>query len=71
MVFPPHKFEVLTCDWNKYDDYIIVTVSVDKSIKVWDVKIFRVSIAVMNGYVVRKVRFSPCLRNWRCLALMI
>ncbi|RYR36166.1 hypothetical protein Ahy_A10g051197 isoform A [Arachis hypogaea] len=65
MVFPPHEMEVLTCDWNKYDDCIIATASVDKSIKVWDVRSFRVPIAVMNGhgYAVRKVRFSPHVRN--------
>ncbi|QHO23188.1 Peroxisome biogenesis protein [Arachis hypogaea] len=56
MVLPPHELEVLTCDWNKYDDYIIATVSVDKSIKTWDVRSFRVPIVVMNGheYAVRK-----------------
>ncbi|KAL4294839.1 hypothetical protein AHAS_Ahas18G0268200 [Arachis hypogaea] len=65
MVFPSHKFEVLICDWNKYDDRIIVIALVDKSIKVWDVRSFRILIAVMNGhrYAVRKVRFLPHVRN--------
>ncbi|KAK4737982.1 hypothetical protein R3W88_001679 [Solanum pinnatisectum] len=50
VILPAHKFEILTCDWNKYDDCIIATTSIDK-----------VPIAVLNrhGYAVRKVRFSP------------
>ncbi|KAL4371763.1 hypothetical protein AHAS_Ahas06G0198300 [Arachis hypogaea] len=65
MVFPPHEFEVLTCDWNKYNEWIIITASMDKSIKVWDVRSFRVLIVVMNknGYAVRKVRFLPHVQN--------
>ncbi|GFZ06144.1 peroxin 7 [Actinidia rufa] len=61
MILPAHKFEILSCDWNKYDDCVIATASVDKSIKVWDVRSFRVPVAVLNGhsYAVRKVKFSP------------
>ncbi|XP_062148675.1 peroxisome biogenesis protein 7-like [Alnus glutinosa] len=60
MIIPAHKFEILTCDWNKYDDCCIVTASVDKIIKVWDVRSYRVPISVLSGhgYAVRKVRFS-------------
>ena len=29
-----HDFEILTMDWNKYRDHVVVTGSVDKSIKV-------------------------------------
>lgn len=61
MILPAHEFEILSCDWNKYDDCIIATGSVDKSIKVWDVRSYRVPMAVLNGhgYAVRKVKFSP------------
>lgn len=61
MILPAHEFEILACDWNKYDDCIIATASVDKSIKVWDVRSYRVPVAVLNGhgYAVRKVKFSP------------
>lgn len=61
MILPAHEFEILSCDWNKYDDCIIATGSVDKSIKVWDVRSYRVPVAVLNGhgYAVRKVKFSP------------
>lgn len=30
-----HGHEVLSCDWNKYNEFVIVTGSVDKSIKIW------------------------------------
>ncbi len=30
-----HQFEVLTCDWNKYSEFLISTGSVDKSIRTW------------------------------------
>ena len=30
--------QVLTADWCKYNDCVIATGSVDKSVKVWDVR---------------------------------
>lgn len=30
-----HDYEILTCDWNKYDEYTVVTGSVDKRIRTW------------------------------------
>lgn len=36
LVIPAHGgMEVLTCDWSKYNENILVSGSVDKSIKVW------------------------------------
>ncbi|KAM5560567.1 hypothetical protein ABKV19_021635 [Rosa sericea] len=35
MIIPAHEFEILSCDWNKNDECVIATTSVDKSIKVW------------------------------------
>ena len=42
-----------------------MSASVDKSIKVWDVRNFRVPVSVLNGhgYAVRKVKFSPHSRS--------
>ncbi|KAK4786956.1 hypothetical protein SAY86_010789 [Trapa natans] len=37
-----HNFEVLYTDWNKYDDCILATASVNKTVRVWDVRSFRV-----------------------------
>jgi WD40 repeat protein len=33
-----HDFEVLSCDWNKYNPNLLVTGSVDKTIKCWDIR---------------------------------
>ncbi|KAK7332043.1 hypothetical protein VNO80_28790 [Phaseolus coccineus] len=65
MILPAHDHEVLACDWNKYDECVIATASVDKSLKVWDVRNYRVPVSVLNGhgYAVRKVKFSPHVRN--------
>ncbi|KAL5151085.1 Peroxisome biogenesis protein 7 [Glycine soja] len=65
MILPAHEFEILACDWNKYDECVIATASVDKSVKVWDVRNYRVPLCVLNGhgYAVRKVKFSPHVRN--------
>lgn len=30
-----HDNEVLTCDWNKYNEFTIVSGSVDKTVKIW------------------------------------
>lgn len=30
-----HDYEILSCDWNKYNENEIVTGSVDKTIKIW------------------------------------
>jgi peroxin-7 len=37
-VIPAHQHEVLTLDWNKYNEYQIVTGSVDKTIRVFDMR---------------------------------
>lgn len=56
-----HQFEVLTADWCKYNDCVIATGSVDKSIKIWDVRMPQRELATMlgHGYAVRRVAFSP------------
>ncbi|EFC35444.1 predicted protein [Naegleria gruberi] len=33
-----HNYEVLACDWNKFNEHIVCTGSVDKTIKVWDLR---------------------------------
>ncbi|PPS05332.1 hypothetical protein GOBAR_AA15333 [Gossypium barbadense] len=65
MIIPGHEHEILSCDWNKYDECLIASASVDKSIKIWDVRNYRVPVSVLNGhgYAVRKIKFSPHRRN--------
>jgi peroxin-7 len=34
-VIPAHKYEVLSCEWNKYNPNLLLTGSVDKEIRAW------------------------------------
>ena len=56
-----HNFEILTCDWNKYNENIVVTGSVDKTIKIWDLRNPEQELNVLKGhtYGVRRVKCSP------------
>lgn len=52
---------MLTCDWNKYDENVLATGSVDTLIKVWDVRNPMSPLETLHGhqYAVRRLRFSP------------
>ena len=57
-----HDNEILCMDWNKYRDFTVATGSVDRSVRVWDIrKNFGGPIHVLNGHdlAVRRLRFSP------------
>ncbi len=58
---PGHEMEILSCDWNKYNEFMLVSGSVDKSIKLWDVRNPRQELTRLLGhtYAVRPVKFSP------------
>lgn len=60
-VIPGHEMEILSCDWNKYNEFMLASGSVDKSIKIWDVRNPRQELTRMLGhtYAVRRVKFSP------------
>ena len=30
-----HQYEILACDWNKYSEHVLVSGSVDKTLKIW------------------------------------
>jgi peroxin-7 len=52
-----HPGEVLTLDWNKYQEFTYVTGCVDKAIRMWDLRNPRQPITELYGhqYAVRKV----------------
>ena len=51
MVIPAHSLEILTCDWNKYHaGSLIATGSVDKTVKVWDLRRPGQPVATMAGH---------------------
>ena len=60
-----HNFEILTCDWNKYNENILVSGSVDKSIKIWDIRQPTREIRTLYGhrYAVRRLKCSPHHEN--------
>lgn len=45
-----HAYEILAADWNKYNDCILATGSVDKSVKIWDVRMPQQPLACMLGH---------------------
>ncbi|KAH3679723.1 hypothetical protein WICMUC_000754 [Wickerhamomyces mucosus] len=62
--------EILTCDWNKYKPTIIATGSVDKSIKIWDLRMVStisdqnsstipINQLIGHEFAVKKVIWSP------------
>lgn len=50
------RLQILTVDWCKYNDCVIATGSVDKSIKIWDVRVPDREVSVLAGhsYAVRR-----------------
>ena len=51
--------QVLAVDWCKYNDCVIATGSVDKSIKIWDVRVPDREVTVLAGHSYA-VRRCPC-----------
>jgi len=55
----------LTCDWNKYNEFEIATGSVDKSIRIWDLRKPNKEVVELHGhsYAVRRLKYSPHSEN--------
>ena len=56
-----HQSEVLCLDWSKYNEHVVATGSVDKTVRVWDLRNPQVPVAQLCGHqlAVRRVKFSP------------
>jgi len=56
-----HAFEVLSVDWNKYNDALVATASVDKTVRVWDLRNAAAPLLTLagHGFAVRRVKWSP------------
>ena len=56
-----HDTEILSFDWGKYKQNTLVTASVDKTVKYWDLRNPSIPILTLVGhdYAIRKVRMSP------------
>lgn len=80
MSWTAHGFEVLSCDWNKYRSDEVVTASVDKTLRIWDIRRLGggggggrgggefVPLQTLHGhsYAVRRVRYSPHCADMIC-----
>lgn len=56
-----HEGEVLSVDWDKYEEHVVYTGGVDKAIKVWDLRRPSIPLRFMHGhgYAVRRLKASP------------
>lgn len=58
---PAHQAEILSCDWCKYNENLLVTGAVDCSLRGWDLRNVRQPVFELLGhtYAIRRVKFSP------------
>uniref|UniRef100_A0A8C0WEU5 Peroxin-7 n=1 Tax=Castor canadensis TaxID=51338 RepID=A0A8C0WEU5_CASCN len=61
IVVPAHQAEILSCDWCKYNENLLVTGAVDCSLRGWDLRNVRQPVFELLGhtYAIRRVKFSP------------
>ena len=60
-----HPTEILSVDWSKYDDSLLVTGACDNTLRLWDIRMLNQSIASLQGHqaAVRRVKFDPHRRD--------
>lgn len=56
-----HHNEILSLDWNKYQENVLVSGSVDHTVKVWDLRNTSCEVVCLRGheYAIRRVKCSP------------
>jgi len=60
-----HQYEVLSVDWSKYNRFQIVTGSVDRTLRVWDIRNPTAPTATLFGHqlAVRRIKCHPFQEN--------
>ncbi|CAF1047800.1 unnamed protein product [Adineta steineri] len=60
-----HPAEILSIDWSKYDDHLLITGACDNRIRLWDIRMITSAVTVFEGHeaAIRRVRFDPHRRD--------
>lgn len=60
-----HPAEILSLDWSKYDDHVLVTGACDNRLRLWDIRMLNNAVTVFEGQeaAIRRVRFDPHRRD--------
>eukprot|EP00927_Polykrikos_kofoidii_P039499 TRINITY_DN33865_c0_g1_i1.p1 TRINITY_DN33865_c0_g1~~TRINITY_DN33865_c0_g1_i1.p1 ORF type:complete len:331 (+),score=52.82 TRINITY_DN33865_c0_g1_i1:156-1148(+) len=60
-----HQHEILAVDWNKYDEFQVVTGSVDKTLRIFDLRNPTAPLQILHGHKlsVRRVKTHPFSAN--------
>lgn len=56
-----HNGEVLACEWSKYDQNILFTGGVDRTLRCWDLRRLSCPVATLEGHTqaLRRIRCDP------------
>jgi peroxin-7 len=60
-----HPAEILSLDWSKYDDHLLVTGACDNRLRLWDIRMITNALMIFEGHeaAVRRVKFDPYRRD--------
>lgn len=60
-----HPTEILSLDWSKYDDQMLVTGGCDNRVRLWDIRMLTNAVSIFEGHEagIRRVRFDPHRRD--------
>jgi len=60
-----HPTDVLSLDWSKYDDHLLVTGACDNRLRLWDIRMITNAVTIFEGHeaAIRRVRFDPHRRD--------
>ena len=61
-----HPTEILSLDWSKYDDHLLVTGSCDNRLHLWDIRMINSAVNSFEGHqaAIRRVKFDPYRRDY-------
>jgi peroxin-7 len=60
-----HPAEILSLDWSKYDDHLLVTGACDNRLRLWDIRMITNAVTIFEGHeaAIRRVKFDPHRRD--------